>query len=94
MDLNKELDGRVIYLAGASGGVGLETAKMLLMRGANVLMHYRTKSDSLKELLSIYGPDRVRLTQGDLTVAVLSMLSEWLENVKRISVRWTHSLAL
>ena len=32
MDLNKELDGRVIYLAGASGGVGLETAKMLLMR--------------------------------------------------------------
>ena len=70
MDLNKELDGRVIYLAGASGGVGLETAKMLLMRGANVLMHYRSNPDSLKELLSIYGPDRVRLTQGDLTVAV------------------------
>jgi len=69
MDLNKEFEGRVVFLAGASGGVGRVTAKMLLERGANVLLHYRTNSDALKELHSLYGPQRVRLTQGDLTVA-------------------------
>lgn len=67
MDLNKEFEGRVVFVAGASGGVGRAAARMLLERGANVLLHYRTSSDALQELVSAYGAQRARLTQGDLT---------------------------
>jgi 2-hydroxycyclohexanecarboxyl-CoA dehydrogenase len=69
MDLNKEFEGRAVFVAGASGGIGRVAARMLLERGANVLLHYRTNADALKELHSLYGPGRVRLTQGDLTTA-------------------------
>lgn len=68
MDLNNDFHDRTVFVAGASGGVGRVTARMLLERGANVLLHYRSSPDPLKDLVSAYGAERVRLSQGDLTV--------------------------
>ena len=59
--------GRVVLVAGASGGIGLEIAKLLLERGAKVGLHYRTSPRGLKDFADKFGPDRVLLVKGDLT---------------------------
>jgi 2-hydroxycyclohexanecarboxyl-CoA dehydrogenase len=81
MDLNKEFEGRAVLVAGASGGIGRAAASMLLERGANVALHYRSNPGPLEELLSRYGSKRVKLTQGDLTVRadVERMVSDCVE---------------
>jgi NAD(P)-dependent dehydrogenase (short-subunit alcohol dehydrogenase family) len=58
---------RVVLLAGASGGIGMETAKLLLQRGARVGLHYRTTPRDLQALAQQFGDDRVLLVKGDLT---------------------------
>jgi NAD(P)-dependent dehydrogenase (short-subunit alcohol dehydrogenase family) len=59
--------GRVVVVAGASGGIGQQIAKLLLERGARVGLHYRTAPRELQELAEKYGSDRVLLIKGDLT---------------------------
>ena len=63
---SNEFDGRVVLLAGASGGVGMATAKMLLERGARVALHYRSKGTALADLAASYR-DRAQLFKADLT---------------------------
>lgn len=62
-----ELTGKVILLVGASGGIGLVTARMLLERGANVALHYRSSADDLSALAKEFGGDRTLLIKGDIT---------------------------
>ncbi|MFJ1256655.1 SDR family NAD(P)-dependent oxidoreductase [Cupriavidus sp. CuC1] len=58
---------RVVLVAGASGGIGLEVSRLLLERGAKVALHYRTSPRGLSELAERFGSDRVLLVRGDLT---------------------------
>lgn len=59
--------GRVVLVAGASGGIGLKIAQLLLERGAKVGLHYRTAPRDLQAFADQYGPERVLLVKGDLT---------------------------
>ena len=62
-----DLKGKVVLLGGASGGIGLAAARMLLERGALVGLHYRSNADKLQKLSAEFGEDRVLLLKGDLT---------------------------
>lgn len=66
-NMSQNLKGKVVLLGGASGGIGQAAAKMLLERGAQVALHYRSSDEDLKQLAAQYGEDRVLLTKGDLT---------------------------
>ncbi|EJF55903.1 NAD(P)-binding protein [Dichomitus squalens] len=57
-----------VLLTGASGGIGLATARLFLKLGARVTAHYNTKSAPLDPLVQQFGPERVRALQADLTV--------------------------
>ncbi len=65
--MSEDFSQRTVLVAGASGGIGLEVSRLLLERGANVALHYRSSSGRLAELAARYGEDRVLLLQGDLT---------------------------
>lgn len=58
--------GRVVLVAGASGGIGLKIANLLLERGASVALHYRTSPRGLAGIAE-KTPGRVLLVKGDLT---------------------------
>jgi len=65
--MSRDFDNRVVFVAGASGGIGRVASRMLLERGARVALHYRTRPDSLTELQQQHGKERVILVKGDLT---------------------------
>lgn len=65
--MSQNMVGKVVLLGGASGGIGLATARMLLERGARVGLHYRSSVDDLQKLATEYGEDRALLLNGDLT---------------------------
>ncbi|KAJ1566218.1 hypothetical protein HK405_010710 [Cladochytrium tenue] len=48
------LAGAHVLITGASGGVGLETARVLLDAGASVSLHYATKREPLEQILAEY----------------------------------------
>ena len=60
MDLFK-LDGQVALITGASSGIGLETARALAERGANVIVVGRTPArvDAAVSALSPLGPGEI-----------------------------------
>ncbi len=60
-----DLDGRVILLTGASGGIGAVTAAMLLERGAHVVAHYGHNRTGA-EAACASAPERALLLQADL----------------------------
>ncbi|KAI8617206.1 NAD-P-binding protein [Chytriomyces sp. MP71] len=55
-----------VLITGASGGVGVETARAFLQRGARVSMHYNSNCESLKPLLTKY-PSTARAFQANVT---------------------------
>ncbi|KAL0957548.1 hypothetical protein HGRIS_001335 [Hohenbuehelia grisea] len=65
MDLG--LRGVHVLVTGASGGIGLETARVFLDNGARVTAHYNTNSASLTSLSSQYDSTLLRIAQADLT---------------------------
>ncbi len=63
--MSDELEGRVILLTGASGGIGSVTASLLLERGAHLVAHYGNNRDGA-EAACAGAADRALLIQADL----------------------------
>lgn len=61
----QDLVGKTIFVTGSSRGIGLATAKLLHQRGAQVVMHARSSTPAIQEVLSQLG-DRAHLVLGDL----------------------------
>jgi len=60
------LKGKHIFISGASGGIGLVTAKLFLEQNAKVTLHYNTKRDPLQDLLTKY-PHTTFAVQANIT---------------------------
>ena len=63
--MSADLEGRVVLLTGASGGIGSVTAALLLERGANVIAHYGSNRDDAKAAVT-GAPERALLLEADL----------------------------
>ncbi|KAJ1761421.1 hypothetical protein LPJ58_001197, partial [Coemansia sp. RSA 1591] len=48
------LSGVHVLLTGASGGIGIATAREFLEQGAKVTLHYNSNPDSLNSLVAAY----------------------------------------
>ncbi|KIM89880.1 hypothetical protein PILCRDRAFT_812662, partial [Piloderma croceum F 1598] len=64
MDLG--LRGVHVLITGASGGIGMETAKLFIAHGANVTLHCKSNIDPLKNLMEKHGKNRVHCVMTDL----------------------------
>jgi NAD(P)-dependent dehydrogenase (short-subunit alcohol dehydrogenase family) len=64
-----ELDGRVVLLTGASGGIGSVTARALGARGAAVVAHYGANRDGAEAAVADLPADRRLLLHADLREA-------------------------
>ena len=60
------LRGKHVLLTGASGGIGLETARKYLLEGALVSLHYQTKDGPLDPLITQF-PDTTFKVQANAT---------------------------
>ncbi|KAI0759640.1 hypothetical protein BC629DRAFT_1548361 [Irpex lacteus] len=67
-----------VLVTGASGGIGLETTRQFLKRGAKVSAHYRSQSTTLGPLITEFGQERVQPVYADLTkeADVVQLFSE------------------
>jgi NAD(P)-dependent dehydrogenase (short-subunit alcohol dehydrogenase family) len=85
--MSQDFDGRVVLVVGASGGIGMAVAKMLLDRGASVGLHYRSNAAGLTKLAAEYG-ERALLLKGDLTRpgVVAEMVSDTLRRFGKLDV--------
>lgn len=63
MDTN--LEGSHILITGASGGIGLVTARKFLEEGAKVTLHYNSTKSTLDKVLEQY-PERSHAVQADV----------------------------
>jgi NAD(P)-dependent dehydrogenase (short-subunit alcohol dehydrogenase family) len=64
-----ELEGKVVLLTGASGGIGSVTARALGARGAAVVAHYGTNLEGAEAAVEQIPAERRLLVQEDLRVA-------------------------
>ena len=64
-----ELDGRVVLLTGASGGIGSVTARALGARGATVIAHYGGNRNGAEAAVADVPADRRLLLHADLREA-------------------------
>ena len=60
------LNGKVVFVTGASRGIGAVTARSLLEAGASVVAHLGRSGRESDLLLETFGPDRVHTLHGDL----------------------------
>jgi NAD(P)-dependent dehydrogenase (short-subunit alcohol dehydrogenase family) len=63
--VSAELDGRVVLLTGASGGIGSVTASLFLERGAHVICHYGHNRAGA-EAACAAAPERALIVEADL----------------------------
>jgi NAD(P)-dependent dehydrogenase (short-subunit alcohol dehydrogenase family) len=72
------LEGRVVLLTGASGGIGSRTARALAARGARVVAHYGRNREGADSARAGVPADRRLLVQADLasTGAARTLFSE------------------
>lgn len=64
---SRDLDGTVIAITGAAGGIGSATAALALDAGARVVVS-DLKGGSLEPLQRTWGTDRVAIVEGDVTL--------------------------
>ena len=64
-----DLEGKIIFVTGASKGIGAATIRSLLQAGASVVGHMGRSGSALESdaLLAAYGPERVCFLSGDLS---------------------------
>ncbi len=67
--MSDELEGKVVLLTGASGGIGSVTARALGARGAAVVAHYGANREGAEAAVGEISAHRRLLVQGDLRVA-------------------------
>ena len=65
-DLNGALDGKIVLLTGASGGIGSVTAAALGARGASLVAHYGRNREGAEAAVAALPDDRRLLVQADL----------------------------
>jgi NAD(P)-dependent dehydrogenase (short-subunit alcohol dehydrogenase family) len=82
-----ELEGKHILITGASGGIGLVTARMFLEEGAIVTGTYMTAEDSLQKL-KVEFPDSLKIVKVDQTSEdeVQSLFVEAYQKFGRVDV--------
>ena len=66
--MSGELDGRVVLLTGASGGIGSVTAAVLGARGAALVAHYGGNRGGAEAAVAALPEERRLLVQADLTL--------------------------
>jgi len=81
------LKGKHIFISGASGGIGVVTAQLFLEQGAKVTLHYNTKNETLKDLLTKY-PETTFSVQANITeeVAVINAIKQSVNKLGPIHV--------
>lgn len=91
-----ELDGRVVLLTGASGGIGSVTAVALGRRGAAVVAHYGRNRDGAEDAVAAIPADRRLLVQADLSTpgSARALFAEALAWRGRIDVVVVNAAAL
>ena len=71
----RELDGRVVLLTGASGGIGSVTAAALGARGAALVAHYGANREGAEAAVAALPEERRLLVQADLAAPGLPAAS-------------------
>jgi 3-oxoacyl-[acyl-carrier protein] reductase len=76
------INGRVALITGAARGIGLETAKLLLRRGARVALFDRSAEQVAESVAAIGSEDAISLSgdvteAGDAAAAVQACLDKW-----------------
>ncbi len=85
------LDGQKILVTGASQGIGLAIAELLLEQGANVALHYRSTASSVEQLTKTYGKEKAYSVFADLeekdgAIALMDRTLEEFQNLDSIVV--------
>jgi 3-oxoacyl-[acyl-carrier protein] reductase len=62
------LEGKVVFVTGASRGIGAMTARSLLEAGASVVAHLGRSGREDDALRQTFGPNRVHTLHGDLAL--------------------------
>lgn len=65
--MTADFEGKVVLVAGASGGVGRAAARKLADRGATLVLQYRSKIEPIQELVDEFGDHQVLAVQADVT---------------------------
>jgi NAD(P)-dependent dehydrogenase (short-subunit alcohol dehydrogenase family) len=83
-----DLEGRVVLVTGASGGIGSVTVAELGARGASVIAHYGRNREGVEAATAGLPPERCLLLQADLTTpgASRALFAEAVERRGRIDV--------
>ena len=86
-----DLRGRTAIVTGAYSGIGLETARALLLGGASVTLAVRDRERGLRtaaDLAASTGRDRVSVGRLDLAhlTSIRRFASEWLESHDRLDI--------
>lgn len=65
--MRTDLQGKVVVITGASGGIGSAMARRFADEGARLVLHYRSNRESAESLRAELDQSEVLLVRGDLT---------------------------